>query len=166
MTSCILILPCHLFLGDIVRHCVQRKLNLLNHKAGLPHWTEPDYSGCIDARRDHREDKRRIDPCPYDTSYATEWLETPANQTATAPCPSTMSVNESGVMATRRCETQWNGEKERGVWFEPYLVDCIVASMDSKIPPKEENVVSSLNVWMNDNSCTEDVTNSTVGMFI
>ncbi len=85
-----------------MRHCVKRKLNILEHRANQPFWREPDYSGCISARRNLREERRRIDPCPYDTSYATEWLETPANETATAPCPRTMRVNRTDVKATRR----------------------------------------------------------------
>ena len=153
-----------LFIGDLTRACIKRKLNLLNHKSGHPFWAEPDYSGCNLARRNWREDRRRIEPCTYDTSYATEWLETPANHTASAPCPSTMDVNgNDNLVATRRCETIRQGGSQVGMWMEPYLVDCVVAMMDSKIPPKEETVVSNLDAWVNDNSCKEDETNSTTG---
>ncbi|XP_072022727.1 uncharacterized protein [Amphiura filiformis] len=144
---------------------MKRKLNLLEHRVNLPFWTEPDYSGCVKARRNGREDRKRIDPCPYDTSYATEWVETPVNVTATAPCPSTMGVNRTDVVATRRCVAQWVGSGQVGVWLDPYLVDCVVATMDSKIPPQEETVASNLNVWVADNTCEEDVTNSTAGSF-
>ncbi|XP_038059934.1 uncharacterized protein LOC119730935 [Patiria miniata] len=128
------------------------------------YWAFPNFQDCKESSPDEDEEPTEIPWCPRDTSYATLWPDTLVNTTATAKCPKNLTVYDD-LNATRRCEWATVDGIKTAQWQAADLMDCIVSIINASTLIPADEVQQTMDDWLDDHSCTREVTTSALGTF-